>query len=90
MAMPPARRVKPRSPDHAALGRAVVALREEAGMKQEELASRLERDLSAVGNLERGTANPTYESLLGLATGLDAELSELFGRAEEIRREDDS
>lgn len=84
--MPPARRVKPRSPDHASLGRAVVALREESGMKQEDLASRLGRDLSAVGRLERGMANPTYESLLALAAGLEAELSELFGRAEEFRR----
>jgi len=88
--MPPARRVKPKSPDHAALGRAVVALREEAGMTQEDLASRLERDLSTVGRLERGMANPTYESLLGLAAGLEAELSELFGRAEQIRRADGS
>ncbi|HEU4904821.1 MAG TPA: helix-turn-helix transcriptional regulator [Solirubrobacterales bacterium] len=84
--MPPRRRAKPRSPDHAALGRAIQALREEAGLTQEDVATRIGRDSPAVGNLERGTANPTYESLLGLAAGLETELSELFGRAEEIRR----
>lgn len=84
--MPPRRRTQPRSPDHAALGSAVVALRREAGLNQEDLASRLGRDLSTVGRLERGTANPTYESLLGLAVGLGVDLSELFGRAEDIRR----
>jgi len=88
--MPPVRRVKPRSPDHAALGSAIQALREEAGLTQEDVATRIRRDSPAVGNLERGTANPTYESLLALAAGLDAELSELFGRAEEIRRGESS
>jgi transcriptional regulator with XRE-family HTH domain len=83
--MPPARRVKPKSPAHAALGGAVVALREEAGMSQEDLASRLDRDISAVGRLERGMANPTYESLLGLAQGLEVELSTVMKRAEELR-----
>jgi transcriptional regulator with XRE-family HTH domain len=88
--MPPHRRVKPRSPDHAALGRAIQTLRQEAGLTQEDLATRIGRDSPAVGSLERGTANPTYDSLLGLAAGLEAELSELFGRAEEIRRGKDS
>ena len=88
--MPPHRRVKPRSPDHAALGRAIQTLRQEAGLTQEDLGTRIERDSPAVGSLERGTANPTYDSLLGLAAGLEAELSELFRRAEGFRREKES
>ncbi|HEY7457074.1 MAG TPA: helix-turn-helix domain-containing protein [Solirubrobacterales bacterium] len=83
--MPPRRRAQPRSPDHAALGGAVEALRREAGLTQEELASRIERESPAVGSVERGTANPTYSSLLGLAGGLGTELSALIRRAEEIR-----
>lgn len=83
--MPPRRRAKPRSPDHAALGRAVEALRKEAGITQEELSSRIGRDSPVVGDIERGTANPTYESLLGLAQGLEVELSAVMKRAEELR-----
>jgi len=67
------------------LGGAVEALRLEVGLTQEELSSRIERDSPAVGSLERGTANPTYSSLLGLAAGLETDLSELIKRAEEIR-----
>lgn len=84
--MPPRRQVKPRSPDHAALGRAVEELRQEAGLTQEELADRLDTEASPVGKLERGVANPTFVSLLGVARGLDVELSELFERFDRIRR----
>jgi transcriptional regulator with XRE-family HTH domain len=83
--MPPRRRAQPRSQDHAALGRAVETLRLEAGLTQEELSSRIERDSPVVGNMERGTANPTYSSLLRLARGLEVDLSELVKRAEQIR-----
>jgi len=84
--MPPRRRVKPRSTDHAALGRAVEELRQEAGLTQEGLADRIDGDFTAVGKVERGTANPTFVSLLRLARGLDVELSELVERFERARR----
>jgi transcriptional regulator with XRE-family HTH domain len=83
--MPPRRRAKPRSPDHAALGSAVQTLREEAGLTQEELAARFDSDFPTVGSLERGTANPTYSSLLRLAGGLEIDLSVLIKRSEEAR-----
>jgi transcriptional regulator with XRE-family HTH domain len=84
--MPPRRRVKPRSPDHAALGSAVEELRREAGLTQEALADRIESDFPSIGGIERGTSNPTFSSLLRLARGLGIDLSELIERFERIRR----
>lgn len=83
--MPPRRQVKPRSPDHAALGQAVEELRREAKLTQEDLADRMNTESSTVGKLERGVANPTLVSLLRVAQGLDVELSEVFARFERIR-----
>lgn len=85
--MPPRRQAKPRSADHAALGRAVEDLRREAGLTQEELAQRMGIEFPHVGNLERGRANPTFTWLRRLARGLDIELSDLVERFERIRRE---
>jgi transcriptional regulator with XRE-family HTH domain len=84
--MPPRRRVKPRSPEHAALGRAVEELRREAGLTQEELADRMHSEFPPVGKLERGASNPTFSSLLRLARGLDIQLSEVIQRFERINR----
>lgn len=84
--MPPRRRVKPRSADHAALGRAVEELRREAGLTQEGLADRIESDFPSVGGVERGTSNPTFTSLLRLARGLEVDLSELAARFERAKR----
>jgi XRE family transcriptional regulator, regulator of sulfur utilization len=84
--MPPRRQVKPRSPDHAALGQAVEELRHEAGLTQEELADRMHTESPTVGKLERGVANPTFSSLLRVARGLDVELSEIVERFQRIRR----
>lgn len=84
--MPPRRRVKPRSADHAALGRAVEELRREAGLTQEGLAERIGSEFPSVGGVERGTSNPTFTSLLRLARGLEVELSELAERFERARR----
>jgi transcriptional regulator with XRE-family HTH domain len=84
--MPPRRQVKPRSPDHAALGKAVEELRDEADLTQEQLADRFDSEFPSVGGIERGTSNPTYASLLRVARGLGVELSEIVRRAEAIRR----
>jgi transcriptional regulator with XRE-family HTH domain len=84
--MPPRRQAKPRSPDHAALGRAVEELRHEAGLTQEELADRFQSDFPSVGNIERGTSNPTFSSLLRVARGLEIDLSGLVERFEHVRR----
>ena len=88
--MPPRRQAKPRSPDHAALGRAVEELRREAGLTQEQLAERFHTEFPRVGTLERGVSNPTFSSLLRVARGLDIELSVLIERFERIRRSSSS
>jgi transcriptional regulator with XRE-family HTH domain len=83
--VPPARRSKPRSPEHAALGEAVRTFRLEAGMSQEELADAAGTDLTQVGGIERGVRNPSYTTLLRLAAALKTTVGELTTLAEELR-----
>ncbi|HVD41100.1 MAG TPA: helix-turn-helix transcriptional regulator [Solirubrobacterales bacterium] len=84
--MPPPRRSKPRSPEHAALGEAVRMLRAEAEMSQEELAEAAGTDLTQVGGIERGVRNPSYTTLLRLADALGTEVGELTSLADRLRR----
>jgi transcriptional regulator with XRE-family HTH domain len=83
--VPPARRVKPRSKEHAALGEAVRTLRREAGMSQEELADAAGTDLTQVGGVERGVRNPSYSTLLRLAGALRTSVGQLTTLADQIR-----
>ena len=83
--MPPPRRSKPRSPEHAALGEAVRQLRVEAKMSQEELAEAAGTDLTQVGGIERGVRNPSYTTLLRLAGALRTEVGELTALADRLR-----
>lgn len=83
--MPPPRRSKPRSPEHAALGEAVRQMRLEAGMSQEELAENAGTDLTQVGGVERGVRNPSYTTLLRLAAALGTSVGELTSLADRIR-----
>lgn len=83
--MPPARRVKPRSPEHAALGEAVRTLRVEAGMSQEDLADAADTDLTQVGGVERGVRNPSYTTLLRLAGALETSVGRLTTLADDLR-----
>ncbi len=83
--MPPARRVKPRSPEHAALGEAVRTLRREAGMSQEDLADAADTDLTQVGGVERGVRNPSYTTLLRLAGALETSVGRLTTLADDLR-----
>jgi transcriptional regulator with XRE-family HTH domain len=83
--MPPPRRSKPRSPEHAALGEAVRRLRLEAEMSQETLAEAAGTDLTQVGGIERGIRNPSYTTLLRLAAALDSSVGELATLADRIR-----
>ena len=82
--MPPARRSKPRSPEHAVLGEAVRTLRLEAGMSQEELADAADTDLTQVGGIERGVRNPSYTTLLRLAAALETTVGELTTLADQL------
>ena len=71
-----------RLPEHAALGRAIRALRDKSGLSQEELghASGLHRNY--VGGLERGELNPSYTSIIKVASALGVRPSELIRLAE--------
>ena len=82
--MPPPRRSKPRSPEHAALGEAVRRLRLEAKMSQEELAEAAGTDLTQVGGVERGVRNPSYTTLLRLATALGTSVGKLTTLADQL------
>lgn len=84
--MPPARRSKPRSPEHAALGEAVRTLRLEAGMSQEQLAEGAGTDLTQIGGIERGVRNPSYTTLLRLADALATTVGAITTLADELRR----
>jgi len=83
--MPPPRRSKPRSPEHAALGEAVRTLRLEAGLSQEQLAEGAGTDLTQVGGIERGVRNPSYTTLLRLAAALKTSVGTMTTRADELR-----
>jgi transcriptional regulator with XRE-family HTH domain len=84
--MPPPRRSKPRSPEHAALGDAIRQLRTEAEMSQEQLAEAAGTDLTQVGGIERGVRNPSYTTLLRLADALETSVGELTSLADRLRR----
>ena len=82
--MPPRRKVKPLSDEHAALGAAIRELREEAGLTQEELAERVGTTFTRIGLLERGAVDPRFTTLSRVAKGLGVgmvRLSERFERA---------
>lgn len=83
--MPPQRRSKPRSPEHAALGEALRTMRSEAGLSQEQLAEGAETDLTQVGGIERGVRNPSYTTLLRLAGALETTVGRLATLADELR-----
>lgn len=83
--MPPRRRAQPRSPEHAALGAAIQRLREDAGLSQEALADLSDVHATHIGGLERGVRNPSYTTLLRLASALQTRVGPLAALADEIR-----
>ena len=85
MALPPRRRSKPRSPEHAALGEAVRQLRLERELSQEQLAERASTDLTQIGGIERGVRNPSYTTLVRLAAALETSVGEIASLADQLR-----
>lgn len=83
--MPPRRRSKPRSPEHAALGQAIQQLREGAGLSQEALADSSDVHVTHIGGLERGVRNPSYATMQRVAIALGASVGTLATLADEIR-----
>lgn len=88
--MPPPRRSKPRTPEHAALGEAIRQLRQRAELSQEQLAERAATDLTQIGGLERGTRNPSYTTLLRVAGALKIRVGEIVALADRFADGDTS
>jgi transcriptional regulator with XRE-family HTH domain len=82
--VPPRRKSKPRSPEHAALGEAVRRLRDERDLSQEELADLMDTDLTQVGGIERGLRNPSYTTLVRLAAALETRPGEIVSLADRV------
>jgi transcriptional regulator with XRE-family HTH domain len=82
--MPPHRRAKPRSPEHAALGAAIQRLRKEAGLSQEALADSSGIHATHIGGMERGVRNPSYATLVRIAAALHTGVGDLTHLADEI------
>jgi transcriptional regulator with XRE-family HTH domain len=76
--------VTPKSPRHAALGRAIRELRLGIGVSQEGLADRSGLHRTYVGGIERGERNVSFGNLLKLADALGVRASELLGRYEQV------
>jgi transcriptional regulator with XRE-family HTH domain len=86
--MPPQRKSKPSSPDHAALGQAIeLLIAEDAQMTQDSVADDSGLNIKQVGEFVRGKGNPTYTTLLKLSKGLHVSLGELMTRADELREQ---
>ena len=77
--MPPVR-----SPQHAALGRAVRELREQKGVSQEQLATLSSLHRNYVGGIERGELNISLAVIVKIADGLGVSLGALFTRADTL------
>jgi transcriptional regulator with XRE-family HTH domain len=88
--MAPRRNTSPRTPRLGALGRAIEAEREAAGLSQRELAKRLRIHSTQISALERGQENPGYERLVELAEALGTSIADLAELAEKSLAEDPS
>jgi len=64
------------------LGRVIRRLRTERGISQEGLAAISGVDRTFMGEIERGEANPSFEVLQRIASGLTVQLSELIRQYE--------
>jgi len=62
----------------ARFGRTVRALRAKAGYSQESFADAIHVHRTSMGTLERGAGNPSLDTIVKIARGLDVSLSELF------------
>ena len=60
---------------HAALGRQLAELRTRHHLSQGQLAARASVQQSDISRIERGLGNPTTETLVRLASALDARLT---------------
>jgi DNA-binding phage protein len=86
LGMPPERKSRPRSPDHAALAQAVeLFIAESPQMTQDTVAFDGGLKPKQISALVTGQSNPTYLTLLKVADGLHIRLGVLLTRADELR-----
>lgn len=64
------------------LGRVIRRLRTERGISQEGLAAISGIDRTFMGEIERGGANPSFDVLQRIASGLSVQLSEVIRQYE--------
>lgn len=74
------------------LGRRIRTLREQKGWRQEDIQEETGFSSRYLGRIERGTVNPTLDTLLRLCEIFEVELSELFsfidaGKETSLQRE---
>jgi transcriptional regulator with XRE-family HTH domain len=74
----------PPTPDAAALGRAVQAIRTERSISQTQLAEATGFMQSWISNVEHGRRNVSWSNIGRLADGLGVSVSELAKRAEAL------
>lgn len=72
-----ATRIRERSLEHRALGRAMLEARARRGFSQEDAAFSTGIHRNQWGALERGDGNPTFATLMRIAAGVDLPLSEV-------------
>jgi transcriptional regulator with XRE-family HTH domain len=75
------------TPNVAALGRAVYAIRTQRGMSQVQLAEATGFRQSWISNVEHGRRNPSWSNVVRLAAGLGVPASALVKRAEALADE---
>ena len=61
------------------LGATIRDIRKRKGITQKQLAHSIGKDQQSIQRLEAGNVNPSYYYLLEIATGLEIQVSELFG-----------
>ncbi|WP_102377571.1 helix-turn-helix transcriptional regulator [Raoultibacter timonensis] len=66
------------------LGLRISQLRDRKGLSQRQLAMQLELDRVTLNQIESGTGNPTFETLIRIADGLGADVEDLFERDEDL------
>jgi DNA-binding XRE family transcriptional regulator len=76
--------VEVKSSEHVALGRAIHALRLDAGISQDEVARRAGMHRTYIGGIERGERNVSFANLLKIADALNERPSKLLARYERL------
>jgi transcriptional regulator with XRE-family HTH domain len=69
-----------------ALGKAVRQLREKRGVTQEALAPQAGVTTGTLGLIERGQANPTWDTVKGIAAALEVSIGDLAKLTERFEK----